>query len=297
MKFPRLASLGSALAGVSILTCSCSGAPVSQQSPPVTAQRNVLPKAPPAPAQVAAKPSVAPTPVAATTGASPSPSPVASPLAAASPGMSPIPTPTEIPPAIDITMTGPSVQISDAPLSNAITYSVAPARAASMRVVERARQQLVSGNADDAIRTLGQALSIDSSDPYAYFYLGRAYFVKGNQTQAVTFLNRAAVGFGSDRMWLSETYAFEGASYEAAGSSSEAATQYKKSLDLMANNRIALAGCGRMAAFATPAAQASPGAIPGAPDTGLIQPAGNGAAIPPPPLAPAPLPAPTGAPS
>src|SRR5258706_15313060 len=140
MKFPRLVSLGPVLAGVSMLTCvsSCEQT-VSQEGPPITGQRVILPPAPPARPQAHAAATPSASPAAAS-------SPAASPVAAASPGASPSPTPTEIPAAIDITMTGPTVQISDTSLANAITYSVSQARAASMRVVEQARIQLVGGH-------------------------------------------------------------------------------------------------------------------------------------------------------
>src|SRR5437899_1702089 len=120
--------------------------------------------------------------------------PLASPQAeAAIAGFSPIPTPTEVPSAIDITSLAPTVQVSDNSLTPYVNDKLGPARAASMRTVETARVQLVRGERDESIRTLGRALSIDPSNPYAYLYLGRAYFATRDPPQALTFFHRATI--------------------------------------------------------------------------------------------------------
>ncbi len=41
------------------------------------------------------------------------------------------------------------------------------------------------------------ALSIDPSNPYVYFYLGSAYLIKKNYNQALTFFQRAEIGFNA----------------------------------------------------------------------------------------------------
>ncbi len=183
------------------------------------------------------------------------------------------------------------MQISDTPLAPEVAASASPARSASIRTVERARDQIVSGNADEAIRSLSRALSIDPTNPYVYFYLGRAYFMKKNYAQALTFLQRAEIGFSSDPAWMGETRGFEGAAYEESGRPAEAQVAYKHALESAPNNRIALTGYGRLAAAgytgapdgAFPAAQAAP-EVPAAPSGDwVIAPA---PAMPPPAAAP-----------
>ncbi len=190
----------------------------------------------------------------------------------------------------------PTVQISDAPLAPEFAASASPARSASIRTVERARDQIVSGNADEAIRSLSRALSIDPTNPYVYFYLGRAYFMKKNYAQALTFLQRAEIGFSSDPAWMSETRGFEGAAYEESGRLAEAQVAYKHALESAPNNRIALTGYGRLAAAgytgtadgAIPPVQAAPpGEIPAAPDG----PSGDWVIAPAPAMPPPPPPA------
>jgi len=204
--------------------------------------------------------------------ASPEPSPSASISATASSDATPAATIT--PPPLDITSAGPTVQISDAPFAPELAASASPARSASIRAVESARDQIVSGKVDEAIRSLSRALAIDPTNPYVYFYLGRAYFMKKNYAQALTFLHRAEIGFSSDPAWLGETRGFEGAVYEESGRPADAQVAYKHALESAPNNRTAVTGYGRLAAAgytgtadgAIPPVQgAPPGEVPGAP--------------------------------
>ncbi len=212
----------------------------------------------------------------------------------------PATTPTEIPPALDVGNVAPGVQISDQPLAPLLA-AAAPARAASLRIVDGARAELIAGDPTGAIRSLTHALSIDPSDPFAYFYLGRAYFAKKNYSQAVTFLHRAEIGFAPDPAWLAEALGFEGSSLELAGRPSEALAAYKRALDASPGNLTALAGYTRLAG-AAPSADASgsalngglpPGAaIAGPPAAPLTGPILGAPAMPPPQPAPPSLPPP-----
>jgi Flp pilus assembly protein TadD len=202
------------------------------------------------------------------------------------------PAATNTPPPLDITSAGRTVQVSDDPLASELATSASPARSASIRTVEGARDQIVSGKADEAIRSLSRALSIDPTNPYVYFYLGRAYFMKKNYAQALTFLQRAEIGFSSNPAWLGETRGFEGAAYEESGRPAEAQVAYRHALESAPNSRIAVAGYGRLAASgytgapdgALPEVQAAP-EVPAAPSGDwVIAPA---PAMPPPPPPPA----------
>ena len=226
--------------------------------------------------------------------ASPEPSPSATIPATASSDATPAATNTPQP---DITGAGPTVQMSDAPLAPELAASASPARSASIRAVESARDQIVSGKVDEAIRSLSRGLAIDPTNPYVYFYLGRAYFMKKNYAQALTFLHRAEIGFSSDPAWMGETRGFEGAAYEESGRPAEAQVAYKHALESAPHNRIALTGYGRLTAAgytgtadgAIPPVQAAP---PGEAPAALEGPSGDwviapAPAMPPPPPPPA----------
>ncbi len=179
----------------------------------------------------------------------------------------PLATPTEVPPALDIGMAQvQGLQVSDHPLDVEIAKSD-PARAASLRIVEKARQQLAAGDTDAALRSLTSANSIDPSNPWLYFYLGRGQFKRKNYDQAITFFQRAEIGFASNPAWLGETASYEGAALELVGRTPEAQAAYKRALDASPGNLMAGAGYTRLSALNAPPSEAPP-----APDT--VEPGG-----------------------
>ncbi|MGH7923879.1 MAG: tetratricopeptide repeat protein [Candidatus Binatus sp.] len=201
--------------------------------------------------------------------------------------------PAEVAPAIDVGSIATTPQVSDSSLAPLIDTAPTPARAASLRITEQQRVELERGHTDDAIRELAHAISIDPSNSYAYFYLGRAYVARRDYAQALTFFKRAEIGLASNSAWLAETYAFEGVSLEQEGRSAEAAAAYQKALAMSPGNLTARVGVTRLSAF-MPAAASVPAPagdldqpaptepeIPSAPDEGPAPP--PPASAPPPP--------------
>lgn len=225
---------------------------------------------------------------AASSSAGASPVSLESPVAEASPGESPAAAPTEIPPAIDIGSIAPSLRVSDQPLNQLIAAASNPARGASLRMCEQARQEIDGGHYDDAIRDLGRSISIDPSNSYAYVYLGRAYILKKDYKQALTFLGRAAAGLGADPVWRAEALAFEGLAYEQAGQPTDAFNAYQQALAITPGNLTARVGATRLAAYSQPSSAASPAAaaaaVVGGPPSSA--PAPEAPEVQPPPTAP-----------
>jgi tetratricopeptide (TPR) repeat protein len=133
-----------------------------------------------------------------------------------------------------------------------ITKAVAPAMAASLRLTESARKGLVDGQIDDAMRDLTRAVSLDPLDAFAYYYLGRAYFVRKNYAQALTFFRRAEIGFGGRHDWTAEALSYEGTCDEELGKASDAVQIYKRALAASPNNFRARVGYGRLASIVSP---------------------------------------------
>jgi Tetratricopeptide repeat len=170
-------------------------------------------------------------------------------------------TPAEVAPAIDAGSISTTPQISDSSLTPLIDTAPTPARAASLRITEQQRIELEQGHTDDAIRELAHAISIDPSNSYAYFYLGRAYVARRDYGQAETFFRRSEIGLASNSAWLGESYAFEGVCLEQSGKSAEAAAAYQKALAASPGNLTARVGATRLSAF-MPAAATAPVSAP-----------------------------------
>jgi hypothetical protein len=193
----------------------------------------------------------------------------------ASPTQTPSPTPTESPvptqspaptPQPDFSQNLPAGQLSDQWVDSEIKPGIPPTRATSIRIADRARLELLKHQPDEAIRTLGRALSIDASNPYVYFYLGRAYLMKHNYSQALTFWQRAAISFADNPRWLGETLSFEGAAKERLGDIDEARKDYTHALKLAPDNQLAKIGIDELGPIPTPEPEPSEEATESMPD-------------------------------
>jgi tetratricopeptide (TPR) repeat protein len=193
------------------------------------------------------------------------------------------------PPALDATATITAPDPSETSLDNEIKTAHSPSLSASLQLTEQARRQIAAGGTDEAIRTLARAISIEPANPYAYFYLGRAYMAKRNYAQAITFLKRAEIGLGSSPDWYGTTLSYEGACYEVLGKNMDAARAYQRALAVAPNNLMARVGYGRLGALLTPPVANDTAAAASA-DQAEAGPPIEGPA-PPPPAQPSPGPA------
>jgi TPR repeat/Tetratricopeptide repeat len=198
-------------------------------------------------------------------------------------------TPTEAPPPYEVGSVQATAPVSDQPLTGLIASTKdQPALNASLRFAEQGRKALETSRLDDAIRDLGRAISIDPTDPYAYFYLGRAYMLKKDYTQALAFFGRSEVGLRAVPAWLGEVKSFEGVCLEEQGKFPAAAAAYKQALDAAPGNLMARAGYGRLsenlsdanAGDAAPPPPPADGAALPAPEVNLAPPAPAEAAPP-----------------
>ncbi len=197
-------------------------------------------------------------------------------------------TASELPP-LDIGSVQPKLRISDSPLTDIISSASSPALAASLRVAEQARKDILEERTDDAIHALGRALSIDPSNPYAYFYLGRAWLSRKDYAQATTFFKRAEMGFAANGDWLGETLAFEGLTYEQQNDSQAALTAYQQALQAEPGNLMARVGFTRLSSTMEPAP--APSEPESASTRDAVPPPPESAPPPPPDSAAPPLPA------
>jgi predicted Zn-dependent protease len=94
---------------------------------------------------------------------------------------------------------GRSMQIGEDETSPA---KQSPRALASLQLTEQGRQFIESGDPDDAIRMLEQALNLDPANGQNYYYLSEAWLMKGNISQAAEFNRLAAIYLGDDDKWL-----------------------------------------------------------------------------------------------
>jgi TolA-binding protein len=165
---------------------------------------------------------------------------------------SPSPSPTAAPPpALDAAALAVGPELGSESLDPEINKAVAPSLAASLRLAESARKLLGDGQVDDAMRDLARAVSLDPSDAFAYYYLGRAYLAKKNYTQALTFFERAELGFNGRSDWTAEALSYQGLCDEELAKPIDAARAYKHALAVSPNNFKARIGSGRLASFSS----------------------------------------------
>ena len=218
--------------------------PAAQASPDDTSGWTRMPAQPDGAGQSGTPGSSAPSGVSDSVPASEVPAPASSPVAGEP---APVASPTEAPPPYDVGSLQPVPPVSDQPLTALIDSTKdEPALNASLHLTEQARQALEASRLDDAMHELGQAVSIDPTDPYAYFYLGRAYMMKNNYQQALAFFGRAEVGLSAIPAWLGEVKGFEGVCLEEQSQFSKAAEAYKQALAIAPGNLMARTGYGRL---------------------------------------------------
>jgi hypothetical protein len=156
------------------------------------------------------------------------------------------------PPPLDVSSFTPGPDLGNSSLDPEINKAIVPARAASLGLTEQARKELGAGQVDDALRVLARAVSIDPSNPFVYYYLGRAYLLKANYEQALTFFKQAEIWFIGRPEWIGETAGYEGVCYEELGRPNDAIQAYQRALSAAPNNLMARVGYGRLASVAGP---------------------------------------------
>lgn len=120
-------------------------------------------------------------------------------------------------------------------------------RAASLRCVEKGRLLLASGQQEGAREWFERALSLDATNPYAYYFLARAALVGQRLNQAQTFLARArSLGTGLDPRWRGRLAALEGEIWEKVGRFPEARRAYQEAAEADPENPIARSGLARL---------------------------------------------------
>jgi len=114
-----------------------------------------------------------------------------------------------------------------------------------MRVVDKGRQELGRSLLERAAYHFSRAIEIDSTNPYAYFYLGLTRKQANKCGQASDLFARASDLFGEDRAWAAESLAYRGECLEKLGRTEEAKKTYEQALEVDRGNLRAQNGLSR----------------------------------------------------
>jgi tetratricopeptide (TPR) repeat protein len=131
-----------------------------------------------------------------------------------------------------------------------ITPATPPQRAASLRLTEEGRKILDPGK---ALARLEKTIVIDSTNPYAYFYLAKAQHRLGRFRESLNFLDIAESRLGNEPFWLAEINALRGDNFRGQGQLQRAESSYSQALRINSGNRTAADGLARMQSEASPA--------------------------------------------
>lgn len=119
-------------------------------------------------------------------------------------------------------------------------------QAASLQLTQEGREYLHSGRLEEAMSKFQKAISLSSSNPYAYYYLGEARYRQQEYQQSLPVLEKAELFFLSDAGWLSKVHVLRGKNYEALSRFDEAKGQYQQALAEDSHNPEALEGIQRL---------------------------------------------------
>ena len=96
---------------------------------------------------------------------------------------------------------GEPAEVEDAEISTE-TAEENPRVAAALQLTDQGRRLLEDRQPDKSIRVLEQAVSLNSTNGQAYYYLSEAWLMKGSAAQAKEFNHLAEIHLIDDSDWM-----------------------------------------------------------------------------------------------
>lgn len=134
----------------------------------------------------------------------------------------------------------------ETPLLAMITPETPPRSALSLRLAEEGRKLLEQREYRKGLNQLERAISLDSRNRYAYYYLAEAHYALAHYRQSLNFLEITQPHFAAEPQWLAQVVALRGRNYESLGFFERADENYLEALALDPQNRVALEGITRI---------------------------------------------------
>lgn len=121
-----------------------------------------------------------------------------------------------------------SAPSTDDPLLNFYESEPPAYTKASLRLTEKAREQIQGAQYTSAMDTLNKALSLDPQNPFTYYFLALGYHQKSEYKKSNNFLEKAKQLFLSFPYWKAESYRLAGLNWEKLGNAAMARKNFKK---------------------------------------------------------------------
>ncbi len=158
------------------------------------------------------------------------------------------PVPPELPPFMSRPSeweTTPPTVAETPPLPGAALFSGRDL--AAFQFIEEGKESFDHENWEQAKEQFEHAISIAPSLPYAYYFLGRIAFARGDHKHALAWLQKAELLFPhTERAWLGETTSIKGIVYEDLSDYKQARLAYQRSLRFQPANLKVLSALARL---------------------------------------------------
>ncbi len=86
------------------------------------------------------------------------------------------------------------------------------------------------GRLDEALSKFQKAISLSSTNPYAYYYFAEVRYLRREFHQSIPLLDRAAILLSGEPAWTSRVHLLRGKNYESLFRFEEARAEYKLAL-------------------------------------------------------------------
>jgi tetratricopeptide (TPR) repeat protein len=121
-----------------------------------------------------------------------------------------------------------------------------PEDVVAMSVIDEGKRLMAEGDYEEAVERFEQSVTMSPSQPRGYYFLAEVSFLQRQYQQALAFLKKAELLFGSSPEWQGEVCALRGAIYEEVGDQAKARLAYESALKFTPQNLSALSGLTRL---------------------------------------------------
>lgn len=123
---------------------------------------------------------------------------------------------------------------------------MSPEDVVAMSLIDEGKKRMVEGDYEEAVERFERAVAMSPSQPRGYYFLATVSFLQRQYRQALAFLKKAELLFGSNPEWQGEVCTLRGAIYEEVGDQAKARLAYEHALRFTPQNLRALSGLTRL---------------------------------------------------